>query len=214
MLFLVKLGICQHLFHRATLPVKNAVYFADQVEKLSDGELKIKVHSGASLYKMPEIKRAVRSAQVPIGDILMSAYANENSILGLDAVPFLAVSYDDARKLWKAQQSVVKKQFKKEGLMLLYTVAWPGQNIYAQKSVKRASNLKGVKIRAYNAATARWAELMGGIPTTIQYSEIAQAFSTGLVDAMLTSATTGVDSQAWDFVKHMVVVDAFFPEKT
>ena len=40
------------------------------------------------------------------------------------------------------------------------------------------------------------------MPTTVQLVDIPQAFSTGIVDAMITSATTGVLTKSWDYLSH------------
>ena len=191
---------------------KNIRLFAEDVKKQTSGKLEIQVHSGASLFKMPEIKRAVRSGQAQIGEILLSAYGNENAIFEVDSVPFLAAGYDNAKKLWKAQRPILEQVLAKEGLMLLYAVPWPGQALYSKTEVGSLADMKGVKFRVYNAATSRLAELMGALPTTVQYAEVPQAFATGLVSAMLTSGTTGVDTQSWDFAKYFYDTNAMHPK--
>lgn len=191
---------------------KNVHWFVDRVKELSGGKLTINVHSAASLFKMPEIKRAVRSQQAPIGEVLMSVHGNENAIWEVDGIPFLAAGYGNAWKLWQAQKPFVKELLAAEGMMPLYTVAWPGQGLYVQQEMDSLDGMKGVKFRAYNAATSRMAELMGSIPTTVQYAEVPQAFSTGLVSAMLTSGATGVDVKAWDFLKVYYDTKAMHPK--
>ncbi|MBC7134176.1 TRAP transporter substrate-binding protein [Oceanibaculum nanhaiense] len=191
---------------------KNTRMFAEDVAKLSGGKLNITIHSGASLFKMPEIKRAVRTGQAQAGEILLSAYGNENAVFEADGVPFLATGYDNALKLYKAQKPVLEKLLAEEGLMLLYAAPWPGQGLFVQSEIASVEGMKGVKFRAYNAATSRFAELAGAVPTTVQYAEVPQAFSTGLVSSMLTSGATGVDVKAWDFVKVFYQTDAMHPK--
>lgn len=191
---------------------KNVHWFVDRVKELSGGKLTINVHSAASLFKMPEIKRAVRSQQAPIGEVLMSVHGNENAIWEVDGIPFLAAGYDNAWKLWQAQKPFVTELLAAEGMIPLYAVAWPGQGLYVQQEIDSLDGMKGVKFRAYNAATSRMAELMGSIPTTVQYAEVPQAFSTGLVSAMLTSGATGVDVKAWDFLKVYYDTKAMHPK--
>src|SRR5690606_12596754 len=67
---------------------------------------------------------------------------------------------------------------------------------------------KGTKFRAFNPVTGRLAELVGATPVTVQQAEISQAFSTGVIDAMITSPATGVDMHVWDYVKHYTDVAA------
>ena len=50
---------------------ENLAAFAADVDKASGGKLKITVHANASLFKAPEIKRAVQGGQAQIGEILL-----------------------------------------------------------------------------------------------------------------------------------------------
>jgi len=191
---------------------KNVQQFAEDVNKATGGELKIVVHSGASLYKHPEIHRAVRSGQVPIGEMFMGLLGNEDPVFKADNIPFLASDFDSAKKLWKATRPHIEKSLAKDGLKLLYAVPWPPQGFYTKKPIQSGADLKGLKLRAYSPATSRLAVLLGASPTTVQTPEIPQAFSTGLVDAMVTSPSTGVSSQAWDFVKYYTDTQAWIPK--
>ena len=80
----------------------NLQQFADDIDKASSGKLKITVHANASLFKAPEIKRAVQGGQAQLGEILLVNFQNEWQIFGADGIPFLADSYDEAVKLWRA----------------------------------------------------------------------------------------------------------------
>jgi TRAP-type C4-dicarboxylate transport system substrate-binding protein len=179
---------------------ENIKMFIADVEAATD--IDITLHSNASLLKMPEIKRGVQTQQVQLGEILISAYGNEDPIFRVDSIPFLAPGYVNGIKLWHLSKPLIEEKFRAQGLVPLFAVAWPGQGIYTSEAIESADDFEGVKFRAYNAATARLAELMGAVPTTVQAAEVPQAFATGIVSAMITSAATGVDSQAWDFSTH------------
>jgi TRAP-type C4-dicarboxylate transport system substrate-binding protein len=190
---------------------KNITQFAADVDKATNGALKITVHSAGSLIKHPEIKRAVRSGTAPIGEVLISLAANEAPVYGLDSVPFLATGYDQAKKLYAVQKPFLEKQLASEGLVLLYSVPWPPQGIYAKKELKSMDDLKGLKFRTYNTMTGRIAALSGAIPTQVEVPDIPTAFSTGRVESMITSPATGVDSKAWDFLTHFHDTQAWLP---
>jgi len=196
----------------ANFHTQNIMLFAEDVKKATDGGLEIKIHSNGSLFKHPEIKNAVRGGQVPIGEFLISLLANENPVFEVDSVPFLATGYDDAKRLWSASRGGVEKALDKEGLMVLYAVPWPPQGVYAKKELNTIDDLKGVKFRAYNTATQKLASLAGAVPTQVEVPDIPQAFSTGRVDAMITSPSTGANSKAWDFVKHYYDTQAWLPK--
>lgn len=191
---------------------KNVRQFAKDVNEASGGDLNIVVHSGASLIKHPEIHRAVRSGQVPIGEMFMGLLGNDNPVFKADNIPFLASDFDSAKKLWKASRPAIENTLAKDGLKLLYAVPWPPQGFYTKKPINKIEDLKGLKMRAYSPTTSRLAVLLGATPTTVQTPEIPQAFSTGIINAMVTSPSTGVSSQAWDFVSNYTDTQAWIPK--
>jgi TRAP-type transport system periplasmic protein len=191
---------------------ENLAQFAAEIDKSSGGKLKITVHPNASLFKAPEIKRAVQGGQAQIGEILLTAYQNEWPIFGADGLPFLADSYDESMKLYKAQKPLLEKKLGEQGMMLLYSVAWPPQGIYTKKPLASAADLKGIKWRAYSPATARIAELVSAQPVTVQAAEFAQALATGVVESTMTSGATGVDSKLYEHLKYYYDTQAWLPK--
>jgi TRAP-type C4-dicarboxylate transport system substrate-binding protein len=190
----------------------NLQQFADDIDKASGGKLKITVHANASLFKAPEIKRAVQGGQAQIGEILLVNFQNEWPIFGADGLPFLADSYDEAVKLWRAQKPMLDKKLGEQGMMVLYAVPWPPQGIYSKKPLATAADLKGIKWRAYSPATARIAELVGAQPVTIQAAEVSQAFATGVVESMMSSGSTGWDAKLHEHVKFWYDTQAWLPK--
>jgi TRAP-type C4-dicarboxylate transport system substrate-binding protein len=185
---------------------QNLNQFIQDVKQATGGELDIVLHSNQALFKLAEIKRAVQSRQVPIGEILLVQFGNEDPFYEVSSIPFLADDYRKAKKLWEVTRPIIAERLGKQGIRLLYGVPWPPQAFYTKTAVSSVADVKGVKARAYNAVTARMAELMGAIPATVPAPEVPQAFSTGLVGMMYTSAQTGVDTQAWDFTRYVTMV--------
>lgn len=196
----------------AEFHTRNISQFAQDISEATSGQLNITVHSGSSLFKHPEIKRAVQNQFVPIGEVLMANLFNEDPIFGADNIPFIASTYEDAKALWDAQRPLVESKLAEDGIRLLYAVPWPGQGFYTNKMLTAGSDLEGMRFRTYNATTARMAELLGASPTTIEAVEIPQAFSTGIVDAMVTSGATGVRTKAWDFTSEFYDLQAWLPK--
>ena len=191
---------------------ENLVQFANDIDKASGGKLKITVHPNASLFKAPEIKRAVQGGQAQIGEVLLVNFQNEWQIFGADGVPFLADSYDEAVKLWKVQRPIMEKKLAEQGLMVLYAVPWPPQGIYVKKPISSAADLKGVKWRAYSPSTARIAELVGAQPVTVQAAELSQAMATGVVESYMSSGSTGYDTKTYEHIKYWYDTQAWLPK--
>jgi len=191
---------------------ENATQFAKEVTEASGGKLEIVTHPGGSLFKGDEIFRAVRTGQAPIGERLISALGNEDPIFELDSLPFLVTNFAESRKLYDTTRPMVEKVLADKGLTLLYTVPWPPQGLYTKNEVNSVADMKGVKFRAYNAATSRLAELMGAVPTKIEAAELTQAFATGAVDSMISSGSTGYDSKLWEHTKYWYNIQAWMPK--
>ncbi|WP_048437803.1 TRAP transporter substrate-binding protein [Caenimonas sp. SL110] len=191
---------------------ENLMQFAADVDKATAGKLKITVHANASLFKAPEIKRAVQQGQAQAGEILLVNFENENPLFGLDGVPFLATGYADSMKLYRAQKPALEKLLATQNMRLLYTVAWPPQGIYANKTLNSAADMKGLKWRAYSPATAKIAELVGAQPVTVQAAELSQALATGVVDSYMSSGSTGYDSKTYEHIKNWYNTQAWLPK--
>ena len=191
---------------------ENLVQFADDVDKATGGKLKITVHANGSLFKAPEIKRAVQGGQAQIGEILLVNFENENAIFGVDGLPFLATGYEEAKKLAVAQKPALDKILAAQGIKLLYTVPWPPQGIYANKEINSAEDMRGLKWRAYSPATAKIAELVGAQPVTVQAAELSQALATGLVNSYMSSGSTGYDSKTYETLKFWHDTQAWLPK--
>lgn len=185
--------------------------FAKCITTGTGGDIEVVTHPSGSLFKGADIKRAIQTGQAPIGERLLSGHQNENSVFGVDSVPFLATSFEDAAKLWKAAKPTMSKILEKQNLKLLYSVPWPPQGLYFKKEVNSVADMKGLKFRSYNNTTSRLAELTGMLPVTIEAAEISQAFATGVAESMVSSGSTGYDRKVWESLTHFYEVDAWLP---
>jgi TRAP-type C4-dicarboxylate transport system substrate-binding protein len=115
-------------------------------------------------------------------------------------------------KLYKASKPALEKKLGEQGIMLLYSVPWPPQGIYAKKPINSAADLKGIKWRAYSPATARVAELVGAQPVTVQAAELSQAMATGVIESYMSSGATGYDTKTYEHLKYWVDTQAWLPK--
>jgi TRAP-type C4-dicarboxylate transport system substrate-binding protein len=191
---------------------ENLQQFANDVDKASGGKLKIQLHPNASLFKAPEIKRAVQGGQAQAGEILLVNYENEDPLYGVDGVPFLATSYKESRQLYRAERKALEDKLAKQGMMLLYAVPWPPQGIFTNRTLNSAADMKGLKWRAYSPATSKIAELVGAQPVTVQAAEVSQALATGVIDSYMSSGATGYDSKTYEHLKHFYDTQAWLPK--
>lgn len=190
---------------------RNQKLFAEDVAKATSGRVKITVHAAASLYKLPEIKRAVQTGQVALGEILLGALTNEDLIHGFGMMPFLARDIEDAKVLWSLQKRFVADRLDKQGMMLLHGVIWPGQSLFTRKQINSFDEIRGLKFRVQDPNTSRLAQLIGVTGVRVETADIPQAFLTGIIDGMFTSNATTADLKGWDYIKFTYETNAWYP---
>ena len=191
---------------------ENLTQFAADIDKATNGKLKITVHANASLFKANEIKRAVQGGQAPIGEVLLANFENENPLYGADGIPFLATSYADSKRLADVQKPYLDKLLGTQGMKLLFAVAWPPQGIYVKKEITSVADMRGLKWRAYSPATAKIAELIGAQPVQIQQAELSQAMATGVIESYMSSVSTGYDTKTYEHIKNYSDTQAWLPK--
>ena len=122
---------------------QNIARFAQDVADATDGALTITLHTGASLLKMPEIKRGIQTGQVQAGEILLSAYGAEDPFFEVDGIPFLSRGQMTAWQVYELTLPFIRDRLESQGLMPLFSVPWPGQGLYAQKPIMSTADYEG-----------------------------------------------------------------------
>jgi TRAP-type C4-dicarboxylate transport system substrate-binding protein len=196
----------------SSFQTQNILAFASDVQALSQGSLRINVQAGGSLIKLPDIPQAVKEGKVAAGETILINLVADMPIAGADAIPFVVKGYDDARRLWDLQKPLVETEFARRGLKVLYAVPWPPQGLYARMALKTPADLKGLGMRTYNQTTTRIAEKLGARPVSAAMADVSQAFASGKVDAMITSAVTGVENRVWAYVRYYYPINAWIPK--
>ena len=191
---------------------QNIAWFAAEVERTTAGALRIEVRPNNTLFKLADIREAVQTGKVQAGETIMSSLVEAIPIAGADAIPFVVGNYADARRLWDLQRPLIDKHFAARGLKALYAVPWPPQGLYTVAPVRSAADFKGTRMRTYNQATVRIAEMLGATPVDVPMVDVKRALATGQLDSMITSTVTGVENQVWSQFRHYYEINAWFPK--
>ena len=184
--------------------VANAKTFAAEVKQATGGDVNITVHSGGSLgFKGPEMLKVVRDGLAPLGEMLLNQQVGEAPLLGLEATPYLSSGYDGLAKLHKHWLPEVNKVVKEFNQKFLYIVPWPRQYVYTKVDAKSVADLGGIKIRTYNKTTTGMFNRIGMTSVQLPWGEVVPSLAAGTIDAVTTSASSGVDGKFWEFLKYM-----------
>ena len=195
-------------------PTANIRQFAEDLAAISAGRIQIDVRSRGSLYAHRDIRDAVASGKVPLGELLLARLGDEDALFAVDTIPFLATNYLKARKLWAASKPEIQKRFARQGqgLVVLFAVPWTPQGIFTRSELDDIVDLERSRLRSYNPSTALLAQLIGAEAVEIATRDLAAAFTDGRVEAMLMSASTGVQLRVWEYASRFYHVRAWFPK--
>jgi TRAP-type transport system periplasmic protein len=185
-------------FAEGNYHTRNLRLFVDEVRQTTAGALDIALHPNGALLPQPQILRGVQQAQVQVGEILLTAYANEDAIFDVDQVPGVVASMEDARRLMAARGPAIEQRLARRGMHLLYLAPWPLVGMASQAPVPDAAAFRGLRLRTYSPISTRFGQLMGATAVLLPAPEVAQGFATGMVNAQLTTAPVAADTQAWD----------------
>jgi TRAP-type transport system periplasmic protein len=191
---------------------QNLREFAQEVERLTEGSLKITVHSNNVLVKLADIRAAVETGRIEAGEVIMTGLVKEIPLAGADSVPFVVNTYADAERLWKLQRPLLEKDVLARGLAIAFSVPWPSQGLYTTRPISKKIDFNGTKMRTYNATTVRIAEMLGATAVDVPMVEVASALSSGRMDSMISSAVTGAENKVWSHLKYFYEINAWTPK--
>jgi len=187
----------------------NIVYFKEQVEKASDGKLKVEIYDSAQLYKGNEIPQAVASGAIDMGLVLIDEYAGTIPAVGLFSVAFLFPSYEVLAKAADPSSPVrqeIDELIRKTGTRVMWWQDYgPIQLLSKGEPIIEPAQMKGKKVRVLGKPSGDFINALGGIPVKIGGSEQFIAYQRGTVDIGMTG-TTAIESRKLFEVMNSVTI--------
>lgn len=182
---------------------KNAMAFADAVDKATGGQVKITVHAGGVLgLKGPETLRAVRDGIVPMAEFNSPQQVGDAPLFALEAQPYLVADYGQLRALHDIMLPEYDKLLARFGQKRLYMTPWPEQYLFSKKPVAATADVKNIKVRVTDRVTSELIKHVGMSPVQMTFADMMPALASGGLDGVTTSASTAVDSRFWEFMKY------------
>jgi TRAP-type transport system periplasmic protein len=178
------------------------VFFIQTLEKLSKGQIKITHHPGAALgYKSKDQYDAVTDGALPLASTFIGALRGINPMFMLSTLPSITKNLDQAKILSAVSAPYYEKVLKGSNQILLYDSPWPPSGIWANKAIRSNEDLRNLKIRTFDPNGTITFKNAGATPIQLSWSDVVPQLGTGGINAVLTSAETGVSSKFWDLLK-------------
>lgn len=189
---------------------KAADYFKQQVEKNTNGRVKVEVYPNSTLYKDKEELEALQLGAVQMLAPSLSKFGPMGlKEFELFELPFLFADYE---QLHKVTRGPVGKQLlsRLEPKGILGLAYWDNgfRQMTCNKALRVPNDFKGVKLRIVSSkVTDAYTRALGANPQVLAFSEVYQAMQTGVVDGGENALSNIATQRFYEVQKYMSMSD-------
>ena len=184
-----------------TFPAVQMEKWAEEVEKRTDGKVRVNTFPGGSLLTAENMYDGVANG---LADIGLSSTTYEPGRFPLLAISDMPSGYPNGAVASKVVADLVNeyppdalKDFK-----IITTFASEPAYIQSQEPIESLADVKGKQLRISGATTNLFKEL-GASPVGMSQGEVAEALQTGIVDGYVSSREVLKDMKYAEMVKYV-----------
>jgi TRAP-type C4-dicarboxylate transport system substrate-binding protein len=186
--------------------------FAEDTTARSAGSLVLRPETVA---QTADATAQLRSGAVPTAVLDLDALAVDGPLLAMDRVPYLAVNFLDARRLWQVLRPVVEKALASRGLVLLYAVPEAPRGLLGSVLPRSVDDFKGRRLAGVGAGVQDFVRLTGAtslVPAASRDERLG-ALADGSADLTFASVTEAVEGEAWRLARYYLHAPAWLPKR-
>jgi TRAP-type C4-dicarboxylate transport system substrate-binding protein len=180
--------------------------FAQELDRRSNGAMKVNVYPGASLMKVNAQFSSVRKAALDMTLIPLPYVGGEVPELNISLMPGLVTSYEQGFK-WKTAPigKAVTDLLADKGVVLVSWIWQAGGAASRNKPIINPEDVKGVKFRGGSREMDLVAKAAGAATVSMPSNETYAAMQTGAIDVVTTSATSLLSFRLQEVSKHLTI---------
>lgn len=163
-----------------------AKFFAEQVEALTSGRVKIQVFTGGELVNSANILKSVRTGMLDIGHGMGHHFTERKSGQLESGLPMSWMSATEAEILYERRglKRLFAEDYAKLGVVYLGPVWAASYTTLSKKPIHSLDDMRKMKIRAVGA-TARLLSALGINVVNLPPEDIYMALTTGQIDGVV-----------------------------
>jgi len=181
------------------------VHMQERLDKISEGSLTMSIYPGGVLGS--ELQSIEQLQKGRLAMTSQSAASMENFIPSMSTfgLPYV---FRDSGHFWRVLDGDVGQELMRKGdeklLRGLCYFDSGSRNFYTKsKPIRTPDDLRGMKIRVMNSATAiEMVKALGGNPTPIDFGELYSALAQGTVDGAENNPPSFFSSKHFEVCKH------------
>ena len=188
---------------------KSFVPFAEKVNSLSGGQVKIRIYPGGALGGPTQLPDAVKTGITDIAFIIPSYTTARFPRTSAFDLPFLFDSGVHATKVfYDLYGKYLAEDYKDYKVLWLYS-SGPGHLHSVTKRIHTLDDVQGMKMRTPSAYMTKALKLLGTNPVGMPISELTVALQKKVVDGMLTPWSAVEDFKMWDLISYLTELDMY-----
>lgn len=186
-----------------------ANFFKEEVEKNSNGQIKVDIFPSAQLGGERDMLESLENGTVEMSIITTLTFDSITPVFNGLSLPFLFENNEQF-------QAVLQGETMKKGIDSLSDLNIKGLGIFSggirhfgttDKPIKSLDDLKGLKMRAAeNQMISDSYQALGTIPVTVPYADMFSAVQTGVVDGLSFDLHTWYSEGFYEMVNHISLV--------
>lgn len=184
---------------------KGIVVFQQELEKMSNGKLKVKIYADGQLGGEREALELLQIGSISMTKVSAATMANFVPEYGVVSIPYI---FRDKEHCFKVLEGPVGDVLLEKGderwLRGLCFYDAGSRSFYtAKKPIESVEDVKGLKIRVMNDPTAiKMVSALGGSATPMAYGELYTALQQGVVDGAENNIPSFVTSRHFEVCKY------------
>lgn len=165
--------------------------FADEVERRSEGRIKITIYPNGQIGSEKEILSLVQLGAISMTKVTTLSLESFSPLFGVLNLPFLFENQSHYQGVLDSEigEELLSSAVDKKLMGLTYYEAG-NRSFYSNRPIRSPKDMKGMKIRVMDNSTAiKMLTLLGGSPTPMPYGEVYTALQQGVIDGAENNIT-------------------------
>jgi len=191
-------------------PSKIDIYVAEQLEKRTNGAIKVKMFHGGTLGNHNEMIDLVGEGAVDIGNFAAAYNFSRIPMAIFYSLPFVYPDIPSVVKLGPLglqQSKKMQEDYAKNGLLPFGHRGLGVTHLISKKPIRTMADLKGLKIRAFGAIFPKLMSELGAIPVNLQAHEVYEGLQRGTVDAAVTTFAVAFAYKLFEVAPNLIDIN-------
>ncbi len=167
-------------------PSKADLWFMDEVEKRSNGEITFEKYFSGSLLKAPDLYPGLQNGAADMVTGTPAAYNRGDFRLSNVVLPYISSKADAVGaaliELYESNPDF-QNEFASRNAKVLYLVPWAENTFWGSKPLATVKDFDGMKVRGVQAI-ADSVQKMGATPVAMAWPEAVEALNRGIIDTL------------------------------